>query len=565
MSLARAIDLRPEDLAGRTWAGYIRESTRGQADRYGPDLQRTEQARFAERHGLVATGQAYLDLVSGKDTLRRSDFARMVNDAEAGAFDVLLVYDTSRFARNIEDAYTYRRRLAAAGVTIVFCADNLIAGNVDTYELEGLKTVADAAYLRRLSRNVGRGYEQKWQQFSDPGGHAPLGFARTGERQLLEPVEGVDLGLVRRAFDLYASGSWSDTTLADELGLTEARLAEILVNPLYAGRAIRHKGRPDEEERPARFLPPVDPALFDRVQAIRAERRTRHPGMTMTRRSYPLVRFMRCVHCESTYHGDAGNGYRRIRHARRPVCGASATYRAERYEEQIAALFDRVDLDESDVRQVLGAMRSTAMLPAEPDPAAIAAARERLQRQLAAGEITIETFSRAWRGLERPTRLVESRPDEVRLRHARQQLSDFGTLWRNPAVPDRLREETIREIFERFDVDGPEIVAAHPQPNENAWLLGLVAVRQDQLRSQPVMGLVGARGFEPPTSSSRTMRATKLRHAPTEMPVVQGSRMIAQPRRIGRRCQPHGRRPSLSVAPPGPPHLVLPICLPRWH
>ena len=31
-----------------------------------------------------------------------------------------------------------------------------------------------------------------------------------------------------------------------------------------------------------------------------------------------------------------------------------------------------------------------------------------------------------------------------------------------------------------------------------------------------VGGLVGARGFEPPTSSSRTMRATKLRHAPTE-------------------------------------------------
>ncbi len=31
--------------------------------------------------------------------------------------------------------------------------------------------------------------------------------------------------------------------------------------------------------------------------------------------------------------------------------------------------------------------------------------------------------------------------------------------------------------------------------------------------------LVGARGFEPPTSSSRTMRATKLRHAPTEGPL----------------------------------------------
>ena len=520
MSLARAVDLRPEDLTGRPWAGYVRDSTRVQADRYGPDLQRAEQHRFAERYGLLSTDLEYVDLVSGKDTLRRTDFARMLADAEAGAFEVLLVYDTSRFARNVADAWLYRDRLAHLGVVLVFCADGLIAGNTDTYELEGLKTVSDAAYIRRLSRNVARGYEQKWRFFDDPGGHPPLGFARVGERQLLEPVEGPDLERVRRAFELYGMGTWSDTTLADELGLTEAGLAEVLVNPLYAGRVVRHKGRPDEEERPARFAAPVEPALFERVQAIRAERRTRHPGMAMLRRPYPLVRLMRCVHCGSTYHGDAGNGYRRIRHARRPVCGPSATYRAERYEEQIATLFDRITLQESDLRQVLGAMRSQSHAPAEPDPSELVMARERLQRQLAAGEISIETFSRAWRRLERPRRVVEQPPDELRLRRAGQVLSEFGTLWRNPAVPDRLREEALREIFARFDVDGAEIVAVHPQPNENAWLLGLVAMREQQLRTQRVMGLVGARGFEPPTSSSRTMRATKLRHAPTVMPAA---------------------------------------------
>ena len=58
-------------------------------------------------------------------------------------------------------------------------------------------------------------------------------------------------------------------------------------------------------------------------------------------------------------------------------------------------------------------------------------------------------------------------------------------------MPDRLREEAIREIFERFDVDGPEVVAAHPQPNENAWLLGLVAVRQERLRTQRVIDGTG--------------------------------------------------------------------------
>ncbi len=291
------------------------------------------------------------------------------------------------------------------GSWIVFCADGLISGNTDTYELEGLKTVSDAAYIHRLSRNVARGYDQKWRLYADPGGHPPLGFARVGERQLLAPVEGPDLDRVRRAFELYASGAWSDTNLADELGLTEAGLTEILTNPLYAGRAIRHKGRPDQEEQPARFEAPIDPALFERVQAIRAQRRTSHTagGGSHGRRSYPLVRLMRCLGCGSGYHGDAGNGYRRIRHSRRPACGPSATYRAERYEEQLARSFE--DLSLRGGRPRAGACSDASCPRAArraPDPDALATARADLQAQLAAGSIGIEAFSRAWRRLERP-------------------------------------------------------------------------------------------------------------------------------------------------------------------
>ena len=51
----------------------------------------------------------------------------------------------------------------------------------------------------------------------------PLGFVRVGDRRLLTPVEGPDLDKARRAFELYASGIWSDTTLADELGLRSAK------------------------------------------------------------------------------------------------------------------------------------------------------------------------------------------------------------------------------------------------------------------------------------------------------------------------------------------------------
>ena len=103
-------------------------------------------------------------------------------------------------------------------------------------------------------------------------------------------------------------------------------------------------------------------------------------------------------------------------------------------------------------------------------------------------------FSRAWRGLERPARVAAMPPAELRLRRARNVLAEFGTLWRNPAVPDQLREDGLREILGQIDVDGAEIVAVHPAPNENAWLLRLVAIREQRLTEQPPVGLVGARG-----------------------------------------------------------------------
>lgn len=46
-------------------------------------------------------------------------------------------------------------------------------------------------------------------------------------------------------------------------------------------------------------------------------------------------------------------------------------------------------------------------------------------------------------------------------------------------MPDRLREEAVHELFVRFDVEGSTLVAAHPQPNENAWLLGQALMNAD--------------------------------------------------------------------------------------
>jgi hypothetical protein len=80
-------------------------------------------------------------------------------------------------------------------------------------------------------------------------------------------------------------------------------------------------------------------------------------------------------------------------------------------------------------------------------------------------------------------------------------------------VRDQLREEALREILGQVDVDGVEIVAVHPAPNENAWLLGLVAIREQRLTVQPQVGLVGARGLEPPRPTPRIIVPSHIAEA----------------------------------------------------
>lgn len=140
------------------------------------------------------------------------------------------------------------------------------------------------------------------------------------------------------------------------------------------------------------------------------------------RRPYPLVRLLFCAECGSHYRGDACNGIRRLRHVTRPACADSLTHRADIIEEQVAALLDGVRLSEADVEAVLDLIR----LPPADEPAPQALGRDErraaLQEELATGKISLETFTRAWRALDRPTLLVRD-PDREALETARRYLA----------------------------------------------------------------------------------------------------------------------------------------------
>jgi hypothetical protein len=88
------------ELRGRRAARWVRESTPGQLDRWGPPSQRRMQDTALEELGLIDTGLAWTvgrsgwsgpDSMDDPPATRTPEFRAMLAAAEAGAFDVLLV------------------------------------------------------------------------------------------------------------------------------------------------------------------------------------------------------------------------------------------------------------------------------------------------------------------------------------------------------------------------------------------------------------------------------------------------------------------------------------------
>ncbi len=118
------------DIRGLRVARWIRESTAGQYDRYGPASQREQQDRFIERHGLVDTGLVFQVAHSGTTVWRSATMTEMLAEAGAGAFDLLLAGYSDRWQRNL------RRTLELledgphpAGVALVMCDRRILSSD----------------------------------------------------------------------------------------------------------------------------------------------------------------------------------------------------------------------------------------------------------------------------------------------------------------------------------------------------------------------------------------------------------------------------------------------------
>lgn len=253
--------------------------------------QLSECRSMAARQGLEVVAE-YIDSGESARTDERPQFQQMIADARHGRFGAIVTWDNSRFARNREDAVTYKALLRRHGVRLLFVNEPVIEGPVGSLVDSVLEAVAEF-YVANLGESTRRGLEETVRQGYFSGGPPLFGYRRevvsaSGKRKSRLVPDPVNSRAVRDVYRWYASGM-SLREIARRLnstGVIPPRAKE------WTPAAVQHIlfkyrdqylgtfsfGRKPEAGRPEPTVsiqvePLVDPALAEAVDAAARGRR----------------------------------------------------------------------------------------------------------------------------------------------------------------------------------------------------------------------------------------------------------------------------------------------------
>jgi site-specific DNA recombinase len=365
---------------------YIRRSDDDQSG-YSPEAQDRESRRWCEQHTHEVI-EVYTDddLSGGKEA--RASFQRMLRDAKADPGSVVVVHKFDRLARDTETILRIiYKELKPRRVKVYSVLEDF-----DIYTPHGKAMLSVSAtfstyYIDNLSTEVSKGYREK---FARGGwiGPLPLGYKSQFEKDGNgERIKGTgravfsdDIATVRRIFESYATGNYSDLSLAEELnadGITtnhkgrrvpfqKDSIKTILTNRFYLG-FVKY----GVEERPGAHEAAIDQDLWDRCQDVRA-RRAGKPGGRLPIRGIGgmLSELVYCGKCGARMHTlMCGSGASRQRYYR---CSARRKFGTEVCDADFVRAVDAE-------HQVLDVLRALTIPPTLRD-AVIAVVQKRLTR-----------------------------------------------------------------------------------------------------------------------------------------------------------------------------------------
>lgn len=211
-----------------------------------------------------------------------------------------------------------------------------------------MKVAIARFYTNNLSEEVRKGQKEKIAQGWLPT-KPPLGYKTTGDKgHKIHIIDETKAPLVRRMFELYATGNYSLQKLVDimyEEGLrtrdgnklVKSRMAEILGDPFYYGK-MRWK----DEIYEGHHEQLISKELFEAVQ----QKLTRKIAQPQYKKHLPVFKAkITCEECSGTITWEIQKGHWYGHHSdyyKYKDCPKKLYIRQEKVEEQLFPYFDKV-------------------------------------------------------------------------------------------------------------------------------------------------------------------------------------------------------------------------------
>lgn len=284
-------------------------------------------------HPMWEFSGIYVDKgISGTTINERKQFLKMINDAESGIIDVILVKSISRFGRNIIDLLTVIRRLRKINVEVFFeqqnmssldlACDQMITMYAEFAEEEAKSVSQNVSWTYKRNRAVGKYYLPAKQMLG-------FDFDEKGE-VIIDKEEAV---YINKIYDMFIDGhsipeichmmEKSGISTVTGVPWNSPTIRSILKNEKYCGDCLlqkeyiqdfkTHKKVNNCGERSMVYVQNGHPAVVTREKWEAAQRRfeankqrygkgNKTDGTYNSNNTSPFTGFFYCPYCGRNYH-----------------------------------------------------------------------------------------------------------------------------------------------------------------------------------------------------------------------------------------------------------------------
>ena len=481
-------------------AGYVRRSSKMQADNFSLDAQKRAISEECSRRGLPAPIFYEDDERSARSEqiAKRPAFKRLLEDVENGRVQIIMVHTLDRWSRNVMVTLQSFRILSEYRTAFISLSEHIDYSSPEG-KLQLTILAAFAAYFSdMLAKHTSKGKSERAAQ-GLYNGDVPFGYKRVGPKMPpeLDPhtypglrmigemrLKGFEAEKIADAVNEagYRTGS---KRFGDRL-FTKDTITAILRNEFYAayapdddrGTVLYHGERYRGQHRAA--------FTYEEWQQIRAVTQSMYHASNRpqtARRVYELAGYIACVHCGLTLrcqgHVKTGHTYYRdTAKTRRLPCpaGGDLTVRTDLATRQFGDLLKGLMLPENWrelMRQKMIAAAEAAGMNAmtiEREKERLKLKRSRILKQHREGYIDDEEMQGELAAVELALRELESpNVDGIKLADviaAGERIPGIAALWDVATVEER--REMVMLLLEPagllYDLENKIIAAIKPRP-----------------------------------------------------------------------------------------------------